>query len=121
MIAVIDIAKSEPLATRITTYANRLLGVWKLMNYTDEQSGREDTLPFGPDPQGFLIYTPDGFVSAQLMRRGRPAFHSSDWHHGTPEEYWASGSGYIAYCGRFTWTRRMQRSRIYPPFHSSPI
>ena len=55
-------------------------------------------LPFGPDPQGFLIYTADGFVSAQLMRTGRPAFHSSDWHHGTPEEYQASGS---AYCGTF--------------------
>jgi hypothetical protein len=73
--------------------------VWSLVNYTDEQSGREDTLPFGPDPQGFLIYTADGFVSAQLMKRGRPAFHSSDWHHGTPEEYETSGNGYIAYCG----------------------
>jgi hypothetical protein len=72
-----------------------------LVNYTDEQSGREDTHPFGPDPQGFLIYAVDGFVSAQLMRTGRPAFHSSDWHHGTPQEYQDSGSGYIAYCGTF--------------------
>ena len=32
---------------------------------------------------------------------GRPAFHSSDWHHGTPEEYRASGCGYIAYCGTY--------------------
>lgn len=71
------------------------------MNYTEEQSGREDILPFGPDPQGFLIYTADGFVSAQLMRTGRSAFHSSDWHHGTPEEYLASGSGYIAYSGTY--------------------
>jgi Lipocalin-like domain len=101
MIAVTDIAKSEPLATRTPTYANRLLGVWSLVNYTDEQSGSEDTLPFGPDPRGFLIYTADGFVSAQLMRTGRPAFRSSDWHHGTPEEYQRSGRGYIAYCGTF--------------------
>jgi len=101
MIAVTEFPKSESLAVGTLTYANRLLGVWRLVNYTDEQSGREDTLPFGPDPQGFLIYSPDGFVSAQLMRTGRPAFHSSDWHHGTPEEYQASGSGYIAYCGKF--------------------
>jgi hypothetical protein len=101
MIAMTSIAKSDPLATGTPTYANRLLGVWSLVNYTDEQSGSEDTLPFGPDPQGILIYTADGFVSAQLMRTGRPAFHSSDWHHGTPEEYQASGSGYIAYCGTF--------------------
>jgi hypothetical protein len=71
------------------------------VSYTDEQSGREDILPFGPDPQGFLIYTADGFVSAQLMRAGRPAFHSLDWHQGTPEEYQACGIGYIAYCGTY--------------------
>jgi hypothetical protein len=35
------------------------------------------------------------------MEPGRPPFHSSDWHHGTPEEYRASGSGYIAYCGTY--------------------
>ena len=71
------------------------------MAYSDEQSGREDIHPFDPDPKGFLIYTADGFVSAQLMRTGRPAFHSLDWHRGTPEEHRASGSGYIAYCGTF--------------------
>jgi hypothetical protein len=101
MIAATDIAKSESLAAGASTYADRILGVWSLVKYTDEQSGREDTHPFGPDPQGFLIYTVDGFVSAQLMRTGRLAFHSSDWHRGTPEEYQASGSGYIAYCGTF--------------------
>jgi hypothetical protein len=82
-------------------YANRLVGVWSLVSYTDEQEGREDTHPFGPEPRGLLIYTPDGIVSAQLMKNGRPAFHSSDWHHGTPEEYQAAGSGYIAYCGTY--------------------
>ena len=35
------------------------------------------------------------------MRTGRPAFLSSDWHHGTQQEYQASGSGYIAYCGTY--------------------
>ena len=101
MIAVTDFDRSGPLTTGAPTYANRLLGVWGLVNYTEEQSGREDILPFGPDPQGFLIYTADGFVSAQLMRTGRPDFHSSDWLHGTTQEYQASGSGYIAYCGAY--------------------
>lgn len=107
MIAVTDFAVHEPLGIGNPTLVNRLLGVWGLVSYTDEQSGCEDTLPFGPDPQGFLIYTPDGFVSAQLMRTGRPAFHSSDWHRGTPEEYQASGSGYIAYCGTFEVDEKM--------------
>jgi len=101
MIAATHTAQLDSLLAGSATYARRLVGVWKLANYTDEQSGRDDAQPFGPDPQGFLIYTLDGFVSAQLMRPGRPAFHSSDWHNGTPEEYQASGSGYIAYCGTY--------------------
>ena len=32
MIAVTDIAKAERLAAGIPTYANRLLGVWSLVN-----------------------------------------------------------------------------------------
>jgi hypothetical protein len=71
------------------------------VTYVDEHDGSDETQPFGPNPQGFLIYTQDGFVSVQLMKQGRPAFHSSDWHHGTPNEYRSAGSGYIAYCGTY--------------------
>jgi hypothetical protein len=93
--------QSEASGLEKSGYANRLIGVWGLVNYTDEHVDSEDMQPFGPNPQGFLIYTTDGFVSAQLMKPGRPAFHSADWHHGTPQEYEASGSGYIAYCGTY--------------------
>jgi hypothetical protein len=79
--------------------ASQLVGVWRLVSYTDEQEGRDNSFPFGPEPEGFLIYTPDGFVSAQLMKPGRSLFQSHDWHGGTPDEYRQAGSGYIAYCG----------------------
>ena len=81
--------------------AARLIGVWTLVSYTQQQAGHEDTQPFGPKPEGFLIYTKDGYVSAQLMRPGRSLFQSADWLAGTAEEYRESGSGYIAYCGAF--------------------
>ena len=81
--------------------ACQLIGVWALVSYVDEHPGIQDAHPFGPQPEGFLIYTADGFVSAQLMRPGRPPFSSSNWHHGTPQEYQVSGSGYIAYCGMY--------------------
>ena len=55
--------------------------------YEIEQAGHEDRFPFGPEPEGFLIYTPDGFVSAQLMKPGRPPFQKNDWSGGTTDEY----------------------------------
>ncbi len=79
--------------------ASQLIGVWSLVSYRVEQDGCEDSFPFGPEPEGFLIYTPDGFVSAQLMKPGRRLFQSHDWQGGTPDEYQRAGSGYIAYCG----------------------
>jgi Lipocalin-like domain len=81
--------------------ASRLVGVWKLVSYTVEQEGQEDGLPFGGEPEGFLIYTPEGFVSAQLMKPGRSLFQGHDWQGGTADEYQQAGSGYIAYCGSY--------------------
>ena len=80
---------------------SQLVGVWELVSYVDEQDGRENRYPLGAKPEGFLIYTPDGFVSAQLMKPGRAMFRSHDWLGGTAEEYQESGRGYIAYCGRY--------------------
>jgi hypothetical protein len=91
-------AAAQSSSTR-TSIATQLVGVWRLVSYRDEQEGGEDSFPFGPEPEGFLIYTPEGFVSAQLMKPGRFPFQSQDWHGGTPDEYRQAGSGYIAYCG----------------------
>jgi hypothetical protein len=81
--------------------ASQLTGVWKLVSYAVEQEGHESRFPFGPEPEGFLIYTPDGFVSAQLMKPARPLFRGHDWLGGTADEYQEAGSGYIAYCGTY--------------------
>jgi Lipocalin-like domain len=93
--------QADATASEHASFADRLVGVWSLVTYSDEHEDCDDTQPFGPNPQGFLIYTADGFVSAQLMKPGRPAFHSADWHNGTLQEYEVSGSGYIAYCGSY--------------------
>jgi len=94
--------KLSAIGLKGSTFASQLIGVWTLVNYIDEQPNGQDTHPFGPQPQGLLIYTADGFFSAQLMKPGRSVFHSADWwHDGTPEEYQEAGSGYIGYCGTY--------------------
>ena len=49
--------QSEALDSEQSGYGNRLVGVWSLVTYTDEHEDSDDTQPFGPHPQGFLIYT----------------------------------------------------------------
>jgi hypothetical protein len=75
-----------------------LIGVWTLRQFVDITQGLPPQNPFGPNPEGLLIYTDDGFVSAQLMMPGRPNL-SGDLTEGTPDDYTAAGRGFIGYSG----------------------
>jgi len=50
---------------------------------------------------GIIMYTPDGYMSAQLMKPGRKPFASGDWFKGSPEDYGREATTYIAYSGPF--------------------
>lgn len=80
--------------------AEDLVGTWEMVEYYLEKDGVR-TYPLGQDCRGFLTYTPDGYVSAQQMAMGRPAYASGDLHEGTPEEMAAAAHGYMAYAGRY--------------------
>jgi hypothetical protein len=80
----------------------QLIGAWALTSCVerDLETGVEK-FPLGERPLGLILYTPDGYMSAQLQRPGRPPFADGDLLRATPEEYAAAGSSYIAYSGRF--------------------
>ena len=80
----------------------QLVGAWTLSSCVehDIETGVENH-PLGERPLGLILYTPDGYMSAQLQRPERPPFAEGDLLRATPEEYAAAGSSYIAYSGRF--------------------
>jgi hypothetical protein len=84
------------------TLRELLVGAWRLVSYveTDVDTGVEDA-PMGPDPQGIIMYTPDGYVSAQLCTSNRQDFASGDPFKGASPEYVAAASTYLAYSGPF--------------------
>jgi hypothetical protein len=80
----------------------RLIGVWKLLSWVETPvDGSAERLPLGEHPSGIIIYHPDGYMSAQLMRADRRLFVSGDWSAGTAAEYQAEATSYFAYCGLF--------------------
>ena len=80
----------------------QLLGAWILVSYVERPvEGGADLHPMGREPRGIILYTHDGYMSAQLMAPGRPEFASGDWSTGSDEEFRAESSGYIAYSGPF--------------------
>lgn len=58
--------------------AQRLIGSWRLLSYQITNSANDSVVePLGADATGWLIYTPDGLMSVQIMAAGRPAFVSN--------------------------------------------
>ena len=81
---------------------DQLIGAWKLVSYVEEPvDGSAPFHPLGEQPQGIIMYTADGYMSAQLARPHRGRFVSGDWFKGTDEEYRAEASSYVAYTGPF--------------------
>jgi len=79
-----------------------LVGSWALVSCveTDVETG-EVFLPMGETPTGFILYTHDGYMSAQLSAPDRPRFAADDMYRGTSDEYTAAGLSYLAYSGPY--------------------
>ena len=78
-----------------------LIGIWTLRQYSEVIEGLPPEHPFGTHPEGLLIYTCDGFVSALLMAPGRPNLSGNGFSDGTADQYAAAGKGFIGYTGKF--------------------
>ena len=80
----------------------RLLGSWRLVTWEERTGAGEVDYPLGPDAIGQLTYSPEGRVSAQLVRPGQPRFADEDWRKATPEERAEAWPAYFGYFGRYS-------------------
>jgi hypothetical protein len=79
-----------------------ILGTWELVSYiAEDDHGGPITHPLGPDASGLIMYTCDGYMSAQIMRPDRPAFDRPESDGDTLEQAAAAATGYLAYSGPF--------------------
>lgn len=78
-----------------------LIGSWDLVSLENRGADGSIRKPFGDHPVGRITYTPDGFMSAQIMHESRPAFATAELYGGSPAEKATAYDGYIAYYGTF--------------------
>lgn len=82
--------------------ASRFPGAWRLVSA--EYRSMDGTVldsPWGPEPQGMIMYDAHGNMSAQLGRRERARFAVGDQLRGSSEEIKAAFESYNAYWGRY--------------------
>jgi Lipocalin-like domain len=75
--------------------ADDLVGVWRLREFRLQVSGEAPREIFGPQPKGYLIFTPEGRMMTILTRADRRPATSV-------EEQAALLQSMVAYSGRYT-------------------
>jgi len=78
-----------------------LLGAWSLVDWSIHYPDGRATQPFGAAPRGMIIYSPDGWMSAVLMRAQRSPFGSLDMRSVGLEERARAFDEYLSYTGRW--------------------
>jgi Lipocalin-like domain len=80
-----------------------IIGAWELVSYIERDSpDGAARYPHGEDALGLIMYTPDGYMSAQIMTPGRPAYDQPIARGGTAEQAAAAALGYLAYSGPYS-------------------
>jgi len=83
-----------------STYAKQIQGTWTLVSIYNEQDGKKIE-PFGSQPRGSLILTPDGRFSMFFIKASLPKFAANNRMQGTAEENQAVVQGSLAYFGTY--------------------
>jgi hypothetical protein len=81
--------------------AKQVQGSWTLVSVYVEQDGKKIE-PFGSQPRGFVVITPDGHFSYILLRASLPKFAADNRMKGTAEENQAIVQGSLAVYGTYT-------------------
>ena len=76
-----------------------LYGAWHLTRwvYTIDGTFRGDAM--GEDAKGQIIYSPDGHMSAILMRNDRATLPAATWPQATRDQRDSAALGYVSYGG----------------------
>jgi Lipocalin-like domain len=86
------------MASTTITLRDQLVGAWDLKEYYAylPSNHSDKYYPMGETPAGIVMYTPDGYMSAQLLVPGQKPFKE-----GTEADWATVGKSYIAYTGAF--------------------
>ncbi len=80
---------------------NPFLGTWRLISWENRDQAGELGYPLGPEAVGYLSYTADGYVFAQIMAPERTPLATQNPFGGTDAEAAAAARSHMSYCGTY--------------------
>lgn len=82
-------------------FKQRMLGAWLLDTYVRRTADNTLVYPLSSSATGSIVYTAEGYMSAQIMRHDRAAFLDESLYGGSDREVCEAARGYFAYGGRY--------------------
>ena len=90
------------MKTHIQETVPSLAGTWVLVRWAIGYSdGRSPTLPFGEHPEGIIVYSGDGHMSAAIARANRAPLSGDSARAAPDAERLAAFDSYFHYAGRY--------------------
>ena len=82
--------------------SHRFIGTWRLTSFELRGDDGQARQLFGANPEGYIMYGADGYMSVAFMMADRIPFAADDPQGGTPAEKQAAMDSFFCYCGRYT-------------------
>ncbi len=80
---------------------NPFLGTWRLISWENRDAGGQLGYPLGPDALGYITYTADGYIFAQIMAAARATLATQNPFGGADAEAAAAARSHMSYCGKY--------------------
>ena len=80
---------------------NTFLGTWRLISWENRDPAGERGYPLGPEAVGYLTYTADGYMFAQIMAAARAPLATQNPFGGADAEAAAAARSHMSYCGKY--------------------
>ncbi|GAB7341055.1 hypothetical protein MBLNU457_7377t1 [Dothideomycetes sp. NU457] len=92
----------SPSPEPVPTLQSRLIGAWRLESYTayplPTSKIQRPTFPMTKNVTGLIMYTPDGYMSAQMLIPGQKSFKRGE---GEESQYAEAGKRSFSYAGPY--------------------
>jgi Lipocalin-like domain len=82
-----------------STLRDKLLGCWSLLSFEQDTAAGAIQYPLGQDAEGSILYSPDGYVAVNIMRKGRCSLVDNSFY--STEGLHFLNLPYLAYSGKY--------------------
>jgi hypothetical protein len=101
-LALVVLLASQGAWAQTLSIKDGILGAWSFVSVVSQSDDGRRGEPFGTNPQGTIIFTPDGRFSLFQASTKVPRLAANDRARASPEEAMAVVRESIAYYGRYT-------------------